>query len=115
MLKFLLYWVTFHTLGRLPLSFLYALMSTTAWAAYHLVPTVRRNIHENMRHVMPDAPEAEVRRAAKQVLRNVALYYADVAHLPRMDVRARDPWEREASSSDAEARRRRRVDGRPRH
>ena len=37
---------------------------------------------------MPDAPEAEVRRAAKQVLRNVALYYADVAHLPRMDLRA---------------------------
>src|SRR5436309_6148944 len=87
MLKFLLYWVTFHTLGRLPLSFLYALMSTTAWAAYHLVPTVRRNIHENMRHVMPDAPEGEVRRAARQVLRNVALYYADTAHLPRMDLR----------------------------
>ena len=88
MLKFLFYWVTFHTLGRLPLSFLYALMSSTAWAAYNLVPGVRRNIHENLRHVMPDAPEGEVGRAAKQVLRNVALYYADIAHLPRMDLRA---------------------------
>ena len=88
MLKFLFYWIAFHTLGRLPLSFLYPLMSGTAWAAYHLAPGVRRNIHDNLRHVMPDVPEAEVRGTAKQVLRNVALYYADVAHLPRMDLRA---------------------------
>ena len=87
MLKFLLYWVTFHTLGRLPLSFLYALMGATAWAAYRLAPGVRRNIHDNLHHVMPDPPEGEVRRAAKQVLRNVALYYADTAYLPRMDLR----------------------------
>jgi len=87
MLKFLFYWATFHTLGRLPLSFLYALMSTTSSAAYHLAPGVRQSIHDNLRHVMPDAPEGEVRRAARQVLRNVALYYADTAHLPRMDLR----------------------------
>ena len=86
MLKFLLYWITFHTLGRLPLSFLYSLMGATAWVAYHLAPGVRRNIHDNLRHVMPDAAERQVRRAAKQVLRNVALYYADVAHLPRLDL-----------------------------
>ena len=61
MLKFLFYWIAFHTLGRLPLSFLYPLMSGTAWAAYHLAPGVRRNIHDNLRHVMPDVPEAEVR------------------------------------------------------
>src|SRR5207247_10911305 len=87
MLKFLLYWVTFHTLGRLPLTFLYVLMSSTARAAYYLAPGVRRNIYDNLRHVMPDAPEGEVRRAAQQVLRNVALYYADTAHLPRMELR----------------------------
>ena len=87
MLKFLFYWLTFHTLGRLPLSVLYVLMGATAWAAYYLAPGARRSIHENLGHVMPDAPETEVRRTAKQVLRNVALYYADVAHLPRMDLR----------------------------
>src|SRR5439155_22008474 len=63
-------------------------MSGPAWAAYHLAPGVLRNLHDNLRHVMPDAPEAKVRRAAKQVLRNVPLYYADVAHRPRMDLRA---------------------------
>ena len=86
MLKFLLYWAAFHTLGRLPLSFLYALMRGIAWAAYYLAPGVRRNVNDNLRHVMPAAPDDEVRGAAKQVLRNVALYYADTAHLPRMDL-----------------------------
>jgi len=87
MLKFLLYYVTFHTLGRLPLPFLYTLMGSTAWLAYHLAPGARRNIDDNLRHVMPQASEDERRSAAKQVLRNVALYYADVARLPRMDLR----------------------------
>ena len=86
MLKFALYWITFHTLGRLPLPFLYGLMGATAWVAYYLAQGARRNVHENLSHVMPDARDPEVRRAAKQVLRNVALYYADVAHLPRMDL-----------------------------
>lgn len=87
MLKFILYAVTFNTLGRLPLRFLYALMGATAWLAYYLVPGVRRNILENLRQAVPQVSEAERRRAAKRVLRNVALYYADVAHLPRMDLR----------------------------
>jgi len=87
MLKFLFYWGAFHTLGRLPLPFLYALMGATASAAYRLAPGVRQNIRDNLRHAMPDAPEAEIQRAAKRVLRNVALYYADIAHLPRMDLR----------------------------
>src|SRR5690349_14983947 len=86
MLKFGFYWVAFHTLGRLPLSFLYLMMSGAARAAYFLAPGLRRNIHDNLRHIMPDTSETEVRRAEKQVLRNVALYYADIAHLPRMDL-----------------------------
>jgi KDO2-lipid IV(A) lauroyltransferase len=36
---------------------------------------------------MPEASEAEARRAAKEVFRNIALYYADVAHLPRMNLK----------------------------
>jgi KDO2-lipid IV(A) lauroyltransferase len=86
MLKFFLYWIAFHTLGRLPLPFLYALMSATAWVAYYLLPGVRRNIRDNLRHVMKHAPQSEIDRAARSVLRNVALYYADVAHLPHMDL-----------------------------
>lgn len=87
MLKFILYWTAFHSLGRLPLSFLYALMGATAWVAYQLLPGARRNIDDNLRRVMPEASEAERRSAAKRILRNVALYYADVARLPRMDLR----------------------------
>jgi len=86
MLKFFLYWASFHTLGRLPLSFLYALMGVTAAVAYRLAPGVRRNIDANLRHVAPEASEAKRRAWAKRILRNVALYYADVAHLPRMDL-----------------------------
>ncbi len=86
MLKFLLYWAAFNTLGRLPLPFLYALMGAIAWLAYQLAPGARRSIHDNLRHVMPQAREGQMRRAAKRILRNVALYYADVAHLPRMDI-----------------------------
>jgi lauroyl/myristoyl acyltransferase len=87
MLKFILYWATFHTLGRLPLPFLYTLMSSVASVAYRLAPGVRRNLDENLRHVMPEAGEPKRRAVAKRILRNVALYYADVAHLPRMDLK----------------------------
>jgi KDO2-lipid IV(A) lauroyltransferase len=87
MLKFILYWVTFHTLGRLPLPFLYGLMAFVASVAYRLAPSVRRNIDDNLRHVMPGAGERKRASKAKQILRNVALYYADVAHLPRMDLK----------------------------
>ena len=87
MLKFILYWATFHTLGRLPLAFLYTLMGATASVAYRLAPSVRRNIDENLRHVAPEASEAKRRSWAKRILRNVALYYADMARLPRMDLK----------------------------
>jgi KDO2-lipid IV(A) lauroyltransferase len=87
MLKFILYWATFHTLGRLPLPLLYGLMGAVAAVAYRLAPGPRRNIDENLRHVMPDSSEAKRRSAGKRILRNVALYYADVAHLPRMDLK----------------------------
>lgn len=87
MLKFILYWATFNTLGRLPLPFLYGVMGVVASIAYRLVPGVRRNLDENLRHVIPGASEAKRRSHAKRVLRNVALYYADTAHLPHMDLK----------------------------
>jgi KDO2-lipid IV(A) lauroyltransferase len=39
-----------------------------------------------MRQVMgPEASEREVRRAAREVFRNAARYYADLLHIPRLD------------------------------
>jgi lauroyl/myristoyl acyltransferase len=87
MVKFIVYWASFHTLGRLPLAFLYALMAATASVGYRLAPGLRRNIDANLRHVAPEASEAKRRSWGKRILRNVALYYADVAHLPRMDLK----------------------------
>jgi KDO2-lipid IV(A) lauroyltransferase len=86
MWKYLVFFAAFHTLGRLPVAVLYRLMSFAAWVAYYLARGARRNVLDNLRHVMPPGtPAAEVRRAARQVFRTVALYYADVAHLPWTD------------------------------
>jgi lauroyl/myristoyl acyltransferase len=87
MLKFILYWATFNTLGRLPLPVLYGVLGAVAAIAYRLAPGPRRNIDANLRHVMPEASDAKRRSVAKRILRNVSLYYADVAHLPRMDLK----------------------------
>ena len=62
-------------------------MGATASVGYRLAPGTRRNIDANLRHVAPEASEAKRRSWAKRILRNVALYYADVAHLPRMDLK----------------------------
>ncbi len=87
MLKYLFFVVSFNTLGRLPLPLLYRVMYLAALAGYYLVPGARRNVVSNLRRVMPaGVPEREVARAARSVFRNVALYYADLARLPQMDV-----------------------------
>lgn len=87
MLKYILFFVFFNALGRLPLPVLYRLMDLVAWAAYYLARRARHNVWDNLRHVMPPGtPQREMRRAARQVFRNVALYYADVAHLPWTDI-----------------------------
>jgi KDO2-lipid IV(A) lauroyltransferase len=85
--KYLIFWIVFKVLGRLPLSAIYRVADVVAALAYRLAPGARRNVWDNLRHVMPDAPRSRVRRTAKQVFRNVAYYYADLAHLPRMDMR----------------------------
>jgi len=86
MLKYFLFWFTFTVLGRLPLRVLYGLMSLVASAAYYVAPGARRNIEDNLRHVEPNASPAKIRRTVKRIFENVALYYADLAHLPHMDV-----------------------------
>ena len=87
LLKFVFFYVTFHTLGRLPLRALYGLMNFVGAAAYYLVPKVRRNVHDNLRHVMPPAAtQRQIDHAARRIFQNVALYYADLAHMPHMDI-----------------------------
>ncbi len=87
MLKYWIFWFAFTALGRLPLPWLYALVSLISGIAYFLVPSARRNVHDNLRHVMPaGASVREVDRTARQIFRNVGLYYADLAHMPHMDI-----------------------------
>jgi lauroyl/myristoyl acyltransferase len=88
MLKYAILFVVFHVLGRLPRRVLYWIAAIVAETSYRLAPGARRNVWRNLRHVMPaGSPRSRMRETALRVFRNVALYYADLAHLPRMDVR----------------------------
>jgi lauroyl/myristoyl acyltransferase len=84
--KYVLFWVVFRVLGRLPVPALYVIADITAALAYRLATSARGNVLDNLRHVTPDASETKIRKAARQVFRNVAYYYADFAHLPHIDV-----------------------------
>src|SRR5438477_13199789 len=88
MAKYWLSWFSFRALGKLPLAALYLIAILIADVTYLALPAVRANVWDNLRHVMPEkTPKHRLRRAARQVFRNVTLYYADVASLPRLDVR----------------------------
>lgn len=87
MLKYVFFLVLFKLLGRLPLPALYRVAETVGDLGYALFPGVRANVWDNLRHVFPPGtPKKTIRKAARQVFRNVALYYADLASMPRMDV-----------------------------
>lgn len=87
MWKYLLLLLSVHLLGRLPLPVLYGLAAVAGDLAYLFAPPLRRNVWDNMRHVMgPDTPKKELRRVARQVFRNVARYYADLIRMPRMNL-----------------------------
>ena len=74
-------------LGRLPLPALYGIAHVVGDGAYLWRRNIRRGVIANMRQVMgPDAPERQVRRAAREVFRNATRYYADLIHIPRLDV-----------------------------
>jgi KDO2-lipid IV(A) lauroyltransferase len=71
--------------GLLPRSWAYALARLSGDAAFRLRPGVRRDVKDNMRHVMgPGAPAEAVRLAAREAFRNVARYYVDLIRVPRM-------------------------------
>jgi lauroyl/myristoyl acyltransferase len=85
-LKYVLFWVIFRILGLLPLRALYIVADIAAALAYRLAPNARANVCDNLRHVMPDAPKSKLCKTARQVFRSVAYYYADFAHMPKLDL-----------------------------
>ena len=85
--KYVFFLVLFKLLGLLPLPILYRVAKAVGDLGYALFPGVRANVWDNLRHVFPPGtPKKTIRKAARQVFRNVALYYADLAYLPRIDV-----------------------------
>ena len=87
MWKRALFKVAPYTLGRLPLPVLYGVVSLLASLSYVLSPKARQNVWDNLRHVMPEGTsKGQMRAAARQIFRNVALSYADLIRMPRMNI-----------------------------
>ena len=64
-------------LGRLPLTLAYRFAAAAGWLAFALWPRGRRATIRNFRHVLPGAPEADVRRVARASLQNYCRYLVD--------------------------------------
>lgn len=87
MWKYVLFLIAIHTLGRLPLRAAYAVAQVVGRIVYWLSPGSRRNVINNLRHVMgKEAPERDVRAATRGVFVNVAKYYVDLVRMPHMVV-----------------------------
>ena len=87
MWKYFLLLACARLLGRLPTRVLYLLAAVAATLTYLFAWRLRRNVWDNMRHVMgPNTPKKELRRAVRQVLGNWAKSYADLIHLPYLDL-----------------------------
>lgn len=87
MWKYYVIRLAYLLLGRLPLRTLYGIAHMVGDGAYLFRSGARRAVIANMRQVMgPEASEREVRRAAREVFRNAARYYADLLHIPHLDV-----------------------------
>ncbi len=87
MWKYILFLIAIHTLGRLPLRAGYALAEVMGRLVFWLAAGRRRDVMNNLRHVMgADAPDSELRAAARKVFVNVAKYYVDLVRMPHMDI-----------------------------
>jgi len=87
MWKYFLLLACARLLGRLPTRVLYLLAAVAAALIYLFAWRLRRNVWDNMRHVMgPNTPKKELHRAARQVFGNWAKSYADLIHLPYLDL-----------------------------
>jgi len=87
MLKYLALFIAARGLGWLPTPAAYAIARIVADITYLVYWRARRNVEDNMRHVLgPEASPAEVGKATRRVFRNVTRYYADMVRLPHTDV-----------------------------
>jgi KDO2-lipid IV(A) lauroyltransferase len=81
------YWsllVASRVVGWLPKGPAYVLARVVADAAYYARSGMRADVLDNMRHVLgPGASREAVEAAAKEAVRNVCRYYADLIRLPR--------------------------------
>ncbi len=76
-------------LGRLPVPVLYVIARIFADGAHLFRADARNAVRANMRRVMgPDAEDRDVRRASREVFRNVTRYYADLLRVGRTDIQA---------------------------
>ncbi len=108
MWKYYVLRLAYLLLGRLSLRTLYGIAHTVGDGAYLFRRGARRAVMANMRQVMgPEASERDVRRAAREVFRNAARYYADLIHCPRLDAQRflREQLELEGSEYLTEAQR----------
>lgn len=87
MWKYILFLIAIHTIGRLPLGVGYTAAEVAGRLGYRLFPGSRRNVINNLRHVMgKDTPEKKVRAAASMIFINIAKYYVDLVRMPHMDL-----------------------------
>ena len=87
MWKYFLLLACVRLLGRLPTRVLYLLAAVAAALIYLCAWRLRRNVWDNMRHVMgPNSTKKELRRATRQVFGNWAKSYADLIHLPYLNL-----------------------------
>ena len=87
MWKYYVLRLAYVLLGWLPLRALYGIAHFVGDGAYFFRRGTREDVIANMRQVMgPEASEREVRRAAREVFRNATRYYADLIHVPHVDV-----------------------------
>jgi KDO2-lipid IV(A) lauroyltransferase len=82
------YWMfrlTIVLMRPLPLRFAYRIAGVVAVACYLTIfPRHRRALKENLRHVMPDADERAIERAARDSFRQFGKYVIDFIHYPVM-------------------------------
>jgi lauroyl/myristoyl acyltransferase len=87
MWKYYVLRLAYRLLGGRSLPMLYGIAHIVGDGAFTVRRKARRDVIANMRQVMgPEASEREIRREAREVFRNATRYYADLLHLPHLDV-----------------------------
>ncbi len=78
-------WLLGHILYRLPQAWVYWLADRAGIIIYHLFPTYRRNVRDNITRVLgPDTPPAEVDRVVRRVFQTSARNFTDMLRVPYM-------------------------------